>query len=184
MSSALLGLVAALSWGVNDFLARFPARTVSPIPTVLAVTFAGLAFLFGLVRHERRHRPHLLAAALAPGGKRHLSRACDTLAFRSASSRSDFARRSDCRNLPSALHDLCLGARYTAERYAMVRDRCGDRRRRDRFKGRQHLREFGAHPDGKAQNHFLHSPFVRASVLPWRRSADRLRSPYLARLLP
>ncbi|MGH6748366.1 MAG: EamA family transporter [Methyloceanibacter sp.] len=45
MSSALLGLVAALSWGVNDFLARFPARTVGPIPTVLAVTFAGFVFL-------------------------------------------------------------------------------------------------------------------------------------------
>jgi hypothetical protein len=45
MSSALLGLVAALSWGVNDFLARFPARTVGPIRTVLAITFAGLTFL-------------------------------------------------------------------------------------------------------------------------------------------
>jgi drug/metabolite transporter (DMT)-like permease len=45
MSSALLGLVAALSWGVNDFLARFPARTVGSIPAVLAVTFAGLVFL-------------------------------------------------------------------------------------------------------------------------------------------
>jgi len=45
MSSVLLGLVAALSWGVNDFLARFPARTVGPIRTVLAITFAGLTFL-------------------------------------------------------------------------------------------------------------------------------------------
>jgi drug/metabolite transporter (DMT)-like permease len=45
MSSALLGLVAALSWGVNDFLARFPARTVGSIPAVFAVTFAGLVFL-------------------------------------------------------------------------------------------------------------------------------------------
>jgi drug/metabolite transporter (DMT)-like permease len=45
VSSALLGLVAALSWGLNDFLARFPARTVGPIPTVLAVTFAGFLFL-------------------------------------------------------------------------------------------------------------------------------------------
>ncbi len=45
MSSALLGLIAALSWGVNDFLARFPARTVGSIPTVLVTTFAGLVFI-------------------------------------------------------------------------------------------------------------------------------------------
>lgn len=45
MSSALLGLVAALSWGVHDFLARFPARAVGPINTVLAITFTGLIFL-------------------------------------------------------------------------------------------------------------------------------------------
>lgn len=45
MSSVLLGLVAALSWGVNDFLARFPSRAVGPIPTVLVVTFAGLLVL-------------------------------------------------------------------------------------------------------------------------------------------
>lgn len=45
MNSALLGLVAALSWGVNDFLARFPSRAVGPIPTVLVVTTAGLIAL-------------------------------------------------------------------------------------------------------------------------------------------
>jgi drug/metabolite transporter (DMT)-like permease len=45
MSSVLLGLVAALSWGVNDFLARFPSRAVGPLPTVLVVTFAGLLIL-------------------------------------------------------------------------------------------------------------------------------------------
>lgn len=45
MSSVLLGLVAALAWGLNDFLARFPSRAVGPIPTVLAVTFAGLLVL-------------------------------------------------------------------------------------------------------------------------------------------
>lgn len=45
MNSALLGLVAALSWGVHDFLARFPSRAVGPIPTVLAVTVAGLIAL-------------------------------------------------------------------------------------------------------------------------------------------
>src|SRR4030065_642722 len=32
MNSALLGLVAALSWGVHDFLARFPSRAVRPTP--------------------------------------------------------------------------------------------------------------------------------------------------------
>jgi len=45
MSSVLLGLVAALSWGVNDFLARFPSRAVGPLPTVLVATFAGLVIL-------------------------------------------------------------------------------------------------------------------------------------------
>ena len=45
MNSALLGVVAALSWGVHDFLARFPSRAVGPIPTVLAVTVAGLIAL-------------------------------------------------------------------------------------------------------------------------------------------
>jgi drug/metabolite transporter (DMT)-like permease len=45
MNSALLGVVAALTWGVHDFLARFPARAVGPIPTVLAVTVAGLVVL-------------------------------------------------------------------------------------------------------------------------------------------
>jgi drug/metabolite transporter (DMT)-like permease len=47
VSSVLLGLVAALSWGVNDFLARFPSRAVGPIPTVLVVTFSGLVFISG-----------------------------------------------------------------------------------------------------------------------------------------
>jgi drug/metabolite transporter (DMT)-like permease len=45
MNSALLGVAAALSWGVHDFLARFPSRAVGPIPTVLAVTVAGLIVL-------------------------------------------------------------------------------------------------------------------------------------------
>lgn len=45
MNAALLGLVAALSWGVHDFLARFPSRAVGPIPTVLAVTMSGLIVL-------------------------------------------------------------------------------------------------------------------------------------------
>ena len=45
MSSVILGLVAALSWGVYDFLSRFPSRAIGPIPTVLAVTFFGLVLL-------------------------------------------------------------------------------------------------------------------------------------------
>jgi drug/metabolite transporter (DMT)-like permease len=45
MNSALLGLVAALSWGLHDFLARFPSRAVGPIPSVLAVTVSGLVVL-------------------------------------------------------------------------------------------------------------------------------------------
>jgi drug/metabolite transporter (DMT)-like permease len=45
MNSALVGLVAALSWGVHDFVARFPSRAVGPIPTVLAVTVSGLIVL-------------------------------------------------------------------------------------------------------------------------------------------
>lgn len=45
MNSALLGLVAALSWGFHDFFARFPSRAVGPIPSVLAVTVSGLVVL-------------------------------------------------------------------------------------------------------------------------------------------
>ncbi len=45
MNSALFGLVAAVAWGLNDFLARFPSRAVGPIPTVLVVTGAGLVAL-------------------------------------------------------------------------------------------------------------------------------------------
>ncbi|MBM3544904.1 MAG: hypothetical protein FJX44_10465 [Alphaproteobacteria bacterium] len=45
MNSALLGLVTALSWGLHDFLARFPSRAVGPVPSVLAVTVSGLIVL-------------------------------------------------------------------------------------------------------------------------------------------
>jgi uncharacterized membrane protein len=45
MSSVLLGLAAALAWGLNDFLPRVPSRAVGPIPTVLVVTAAGLIVL-------------------------------------------------------------------------------------------------------------------------------------------
>lgn len=45
MNAALLGAIAALSWGTHDFLARFPSRGVGPVATVLVVTFSGLIFL-------------------------------------------------------------------------------------------------------------------------------------------
>jgi drug/metabolite transporter (DMT)-like permease len=45
MNAALLGAIAALSWGTHDFLARFPSRGVGPVATVLVVTVTGLVFL-------------------------------------------------------------------------------------------------------------------------------------------
>lgn len=45
MNAALLGLIAALSWGLHDFLARFPSRAVGAVTTVFAVTVAGLVVL-------------------------------------------------------------------------------------------------------------------------------------------
>jgi drug/metabolite transporter (DMT)-like permease len=45
MNAALLGLVGALSWGVHDFLARFPSRKLGPTNTTFLVTAAGLVAL-------------------------------------------------------------------------------------------------------------------------------------------
>jgi drug/metabolite transporter (DMT)-like permease len=45
MSAALLGALAALSWGTHDFLARFPSRGVGAVATVLVVTVTGLVLL-------------------------------------------------------------------------------------------------------------------------------------------
>lgn len=45
MNSALLGACAALSWGVHDFLARFPSRSIGPVNAVFAVTLSGLILL-------------------------------------------------------------------------------------------------------------------------------------------
>jgi len=42
MTSVILGIAAALSGGVYDFLSRFPSRDVGPVPTVLCVTLFGL----------------------------------------------------------------------------------------------------------------------------------------------
>ena len=45
MNAALFGLVGALSWGVHDFLARFPSRQIGPTNTTFVVTAAGLVVL-------------------------------------------------------------------------------------------------------------------------------------------
>jgi drug/metabolite transporter (DMT)-like permease len=45
MNAALLGLVGALSWGVHDFLARFPSRKLGPTNTTFFVTAAGFVAL-------------------------------------------------------------------------------------------------------------------------------------------
>jgi drug/metabolite transporter (DMT)-like permease len=45
MSSALLGVVAALAWGTHDFAARYPSRGVGPLNSVLVVTATGLLLL-------------------------------------------------------------------------------------------------------------------------------------------
>jgi drug/metabolite transporter (DMT)-like permease len=45
MNAALLGLVGALSWGVHDFLARFPSRALGPTNTTLLVTATGFVAL-------------------------------------------------------------------------------------------------------------------------------------------
>jgi drug/metabolite transporter (DMT)-like permease len=47
VNSALLGALAALSWGSHDFLARFPSRAVGPVTTVLFVTLTGLVLVSG-----------------------------------------------------------------------------------------------------------------------------------------
>jgi drug/metabolite transporter (DMT)-like permease len=45
MTAALLGVVAALAWGLHDFLGRFTTRTVGAGGTTLAVMLSGLACL-------------------------------------------------------------------------------------------------------------------------------------------
>ena len=65
MNSALLGVAAALSWGVHDFLARFPSRAAGPIPTVLAVTAAGLIALTKSLAKETATKG-VLVNAIAP----------------------------------------------------------------------------------------------------------------------
>jgi drug/metabolite transporter (DMT)-like permease len=45
MNAALLGLVGALSWGLHDFLARFPSRKLGPTNTTFLVTATGFVAL-------------------------------------------------------------------------------------------------------------------------------------------
>jgi drug/metabolite transporter (DMT)-like permease len=45
MNAALLGLIGALSWGVHDFLARFPSRKLGPTNTTFVVTATGFVAL-------------------------------------------------------------------------------------------------------------------------------------------
>lgn len=45
MNPAILGLVAALSWGTHDFAARFAARGIGHVHAVLGVTLAGIFWL-------------------------------------------------------------------------------------------------------------------------------------------
>jgi uncharacterized membrane protein len=52
MTPVLFGLVAAISWGVYDFLSRFPSRAVGPLPTIFLITFSGLILLTAWVLVE------------------------------------------------------------------------------------------------------------------------------------
>jgi drug/metabolite transporter (DMT)-like permease len=45
MNPALLGVIAALSWGTHDFAARFPSRDIGPRHAVFGVTLAGFVWL-------------------------------------------------------------------------------------------------------------------------------------------
>jgi drug/metabolite transporter (DMT)-like permease len=45
MNAALFGLVGALSWGLHDFLARFPSRKLGPTNTTFLVTATGFVAL-------------------------------------------------------------------------------------------------------------------------------------------
>ena len=49
MSPPLNGLIAALSWGTHDFIARFMARGIGHVNAVLGVTLTGLAWLGGWI---------------------------------------------------------------------------------------------------------------------------------------
>src|SRR6476661_11262687 len=121
MSSVLLGLVAALSWGVNDFLARFPSRAVGPLPTVLVVTFAGLVVLtvwLLLSGHSIRISWPQLWLPATSGIFFH---AFDTLAFCGARPWPRIPRRSDRRLLSGARHVLRRGARRAAKPAAVAR---------------------------------------------------------------
>ena len=139
MNSALLGVVAALSWGVHDFLARFPSRAVGPIPTVLAVTVAGLIALSAWLLigggDIRLVWPELWLVAVTG-----IFFTLATLAlFSGAGARPDLDRRADRRLLPGARHDFGGGARRAPERVAMAGHHRRDGGRRDRVAERRPL---------------------------------------------
>ena len=121
MNSALLGVVAALSWGVHDFLARFPSRAVGPIPTVLAVTVAGLiAFSAWLLiggGDIRLEWPQLWLVAVTG-----IFFTLATLALFTALARGPISIVAPIAgSYPGARHDLGGGARRAPERVAMAR---------------------------------------------------------------
>jgi drug/metabolite transporter (DMT)-like permease len=45
MNSALLGLVAALTWGIHDFIGRFASRAIGQLITTLGLSLSGLVVL-------------------------------------------------------------------------------------------------------------------------------------------
>jgi len=68
MNPALLGLTAALAWGVHDFAARFPSREIGATHAVFGVTLAGLlwlsAWLIAAGAAPALHPQHLWLPAL------------------------------------------------------------------------------------------------------------------------
>ncbi len=50
MSAVLLGTVAALVWGLHDFLARFVSRSLGSLQAVLIVLAVGAAFVFATMQ--------------------------------------------------------------------------------------------------------------------------------------
>jgi len=72
VSPVLLGVFAALSWGILDFAGRYASRGISATTTVLWLTFTGLAGLTGLLAWTGTwpalQFPHLWLIALMGAG--------------------------------------------------------------------------------------------------------------------
>ena len=45
MNSALFGLVAAVTWGIHDFIGRFASRATGQLVTTLGLALSGLVML-------------------------------------------------------------------------------------------------------------------------------------------